>query len=65
MFVFQEASTESTFEDYSPCPSASIEHGYRRQRPSSNNAGEVGMHWKLIPITGKMDFNSSVPTDRE
>uniref|UniRef100_A0A8C3VLT7 Transcription activation suppressor n=1 Tax=Catharus ustulatus TaxID=91951 RepID=A0A8C3VLT7_CATUS len=40
-----------TFEDYSSCPSASIEHGYRRQRPSSNNAGEVGMHWKLIPIT--------------
>ncbi|KAF4799427.1 Protein TASOR [Turdus rufiventris] len=48
----QEESTESTFEDYSPCPSASIEHGYRRQRPSSNNVGEVGMHWKLIPITG-------------
>ncbi|NXR52582.1 TASOR protein, partial [Hippolais icterina] len=48
----QEASTESTFEDYSPCPSAPTEHGYRRQHPSSNNVGEVGMHWKLIPITG-------------
>ncbi|NWZ69196.1 TASOR protein, partial [Acrocephalus arundinaceus] len=47
----QEASTESTFEDYSPCPSAPTEHGYRRQHPSSNNVGEVGMHWKLIPIT--------------
>ncbi|NWV05034.1 TASOR protein, partial [Ptilonorhynchus violaceus] len=47
----QEASTGSTFEDYSPCPSAPTEHGYRRQHPSSNNVGEVGMHWKLIPIT--------------
>ncbi|NXY54097.1 TASOR protein, partial [Callaeas wilsoni] len=46
----QEASTGSTFEDY--CPSAPIGHGYRRQHPSSNNVGEVGMHWKLIPITG-------------
>ncbi|KAI1234436.1 hypothetical protein IHE44_0003487 [Lamprotornis superbus] len=48
----QEASTGSTFEDYSLCPSASIEHGYGRQHSSSNNVGEVGMHWKLIPITG-------------
>ncbi|NXC97186.1 TASOR protein, partial [Certhia familiaris] len=48
----QEASTESTFEDCSPCPSAPVEHGYHRQHPSSNNVGEVGMHWKLIPITG-------------
>ncbi|NXU61596.1 TASOR protein, partial [Horornis vulcanius] len=48
----QEASTGSTFEDYSPCPSTPTEHGYRRQRPSSHNVGEVGMHWKLIPITG-------------
>ncbi|NWI46633.1 TASOR protein, partial [Picathartes gymnocephalus] len=47
-----EASTGSTFDDYSPCPSAPIEHGYLRQHPSSNNVGEVGMHWKLIPITG-------------
>ncbi|NXO37483.1 TASOR protein, partial [Locustella ochotensis] len=48
----QEASTGSIFEDDSPCPSAPTEHGYRRQHPSSNNVGEVGMHWKLIPITG-------------
>ncbi|NWS34132.1 TASOR protein, partial [Polioptila caerulea] len=48
----QEASTRNTFEDYSPCPSAPIEHGYHRLHPSSNNVGEVGMHWKLIPITG-------------
>ncbi|KFP87416.1 Protein FAM208A, partial [Acanthisitta chloris] len=48
----QEASAESvsTFEDYSPCPSAPIEHVYHRQHPNSNNI-EVGMHWKLIPIT--------------
>ncbi|XP_068884194.1 protein TASOR isoform X1 [Aphelocoma coerulescens] len=48
----QEASTGNTFEDYSACPSAPIEHGYRTQHPISNNVGEVGMHWKLIPITG-------------
>ncbi|NWU43102.1 TASOR protein, partial [Hylia prasina] len=48
----QEASPGSIFEDYSPCPSAPTEHGYHRQHPSSNNVGEVGMHWKLIPITG-------------
>ncbi|RMB99944.1 hypothetical protein DUI87_23353 [Hirundo rustica rustica] len=48
----QEASAGSTFEDYSPCPSAPVEHGYLRQAPSSNSVGEVGMHWKLIPITG-------------
>ncbi|XP_066051423.1 protein TASOR isoform X2 [Chamaea fasciata] len=48
----QEASTGAIFEDYSPCPGAPTDHGYRRQHPSSNNVGEVGMHWKLIPITG-------------
>ncbi|NXR90127.1 TASOR protein, partial [Hypocryptadius cinnamomeus] len=48
----QEASTGNTFEDCSPCPSAPVEHGYLRQHPCSNNVGEVGMHWKLIPITG-------------
>ncbi|XP_030083849.1 protein TASOR isoform X2 [Serinus canaria] len=47
----QEASAGSTIEDCSPCPSAPIEHGYLRQHPCSNNVGEVGMHWKLIPIT--------------
>ncbi|XP_053845378.1 protein TASOR isoform X1 [Vidua macroura] len=52
MLHLQEASTETTFEDCSPCPSAPIEHGYLRQHPCSNNLGEVGMHWKLIPITG-------------
>ncbi|NXP37130.1 TASOR protein, partial [Leiothrix lutea] len=45
----QEGSTGNILEDYSPCPT---EHGYRRQHPSSNHVGEVGMHWKLIPITG-------------
>ncbi|XP_025934743.1 protein TASOR isoform X3 [Apteryx rowi] len=50
----KEASTGSvsSFEDYSPCPSTPIEHAYRRQHSNSNNIGEVGMHWKLIPITG-------------
>ncbi|NXX75797.1 TASOR protein, partial [Urocolius indicus] len=43
----------SSFEDYSPCPSTPIEHVYRRQHSNSNNV-EVGMHWKLIPITGKL-----------
>ncbi|NXG73583.1 TASOR protein, partial [Baryphthengus martii] len=49
----KEASTGSvcSFEDYSLCPSTPIEHVYRRQHSSSNNTGEVGMHWKLIPIT--------------
>ncbi|XP_054496240.2 protein TASOR isoform X1 [Agelaius phoeniceus] len=47
-----DAGTGSTFEGCSPCPSAPIEHGYLRQPPCSNNVGEVGMHWKLIPITG-------------
>ncbi|NXA33359.1 TASOR protein, partial [Eudromia elegans] len=49
----QEASTGSisSLEDYSPCPSTPIEHGYRRQHSNSNSMGEVGMHWKLIPIT--------------
>ncbi|XP_028942077.1 protein TASOR isoform X2 [Antrostomus carolinensis] len=48
----KEASTGSvsSFEDYSPCPSTPIEHVYRRQHSNSNNI-EVGMHWKLIPIT--------------
>ncbi|XP_009686500.2 protein TASOR isoform X3 [Struthio camelus] len=50
----KEASTGSvsSFEDCSPCPSTPIEHAYRRQHSNSNNIGEVGMHWKLIPITG-------------
>ncbi|KAM6060942.1 protein TASOR isoform 3-T3 [Theristicus caerulescens] len=50
----KEASTGSvsSFEDYGPCPSTPIEHIYRRQHSNSNNIGEVGMHWKLIPITG-------------
>ncbi|NXM58773.1 TASOR protein, partial [Illadopsis cleaveri] len=48
----QEAGTGSIFEDCSPCPNAPTEHGYHRQHTSSNNVGEVGMHWKLIPITG-------------
>ncbi|NXS58349.1 TASOR protein, partial [Brachypteracias leptosomus] len=54
--VSKEASTGSvsSFEDYSPCPSTPIEHVYRRQHSNSNNIGEVGIHWKLIPITGKM-----------
>ncbi|XP_075289179.1 protein TASOR isoform X4 [Opisthocomus hoazin] len=49
----KEASTGNVtcFEDYSPCPSTPIEHVYRRQHSNSNNIGEVGMHWKLIPIT--------------
>ncbi|KFO69454.1 Protein FAM208A, partial [Cuculus canorus] len=49
----KEASTGSvsSFEDYSPCPSTPVEHGYRRQHSNSNNTGEAGMHWKLIPIT--------------
>ncbi|XP_009894033.1 PREDICTED: protein FAM208A [Charadrius vociferus] len=50
----KEANTGSlsSFEDYSPCPSTPIEHVYRRQHSNSNNIGEIGMHWKLIPITG-------------
>ncbi|NWT88972.1 TASOR protein, partial [Lanius ludovicianus] len=47
----QEVGTGSTFEDYSTYPSAPIDHGYHMQHPNSNNVGEVGMHWKLIPIT--------------
>ncbi|NXT85615.1 TASOR protein, partial [Zapornia atra] len=49
----KEASTGSvsSFEDYSPCPSMPIEHIYRRQHSNSTKVGEVGMHWKLIPIT--------------
>ncbi|KAJ7403284.1 Protein TASOR [Pitangus sulphuratus] len=47
----QEASTGSlsTFEDYSP--NAPVEYVYGSQHPNSDNT-EVGMHWKLIPITG-------------
>ncbi|XP_009474692.1 PREDICTED: protein FAM208A [Nipponia nippon] len=54
MLRLKEASTGSvsSFEDYSPCPSTPIEHVYRRQHSNSNNIGDVGMHWKLIPITG-------------
>ncbi|XP_074908678.1 protein TASOR isoform X5 [Buteo buteo] len=50
----KEASTGSvsSFEDYTPCPTTPIEHVYRRQHSNSDNIGEVGMHWKLIPITG-------------
>ncbi|XP_010182610.1 PREDICTED: protein FAM208A, partial [Mesitornis unicolor] len=50
----QEASTGSvsSFEDYSLCPSTPTEQVYRRQHSNPNNTGEVGMHWKLIPITG-------------
>ncbi|NXJ75383.1 TASOR protein, partial [Trogon melanurus] len=49
----KDASTGSisSFEDYNPCPNTPIEHIYRRQHSNSNNIGEVGMHWKLIPIT--------------
>ncbi|NXV82806.1 TASOR protein, partial [Atlantisia rogersi] len=52
----KEASTGSvsSFEDYSPCPSMPIERIYRRQHSNSTKVGEVGMHWKLIPITGKI-----------
>ncbi|NXC58029.1 TASOR protein, partial [Aleadryas rufinucha] len=50
----QEASAGGTFEDYSACPGTPIEHSYRRQHPNSSNVGEVGMHWKLIPITGNL-----------
>ncbi|KFV50616.1 Protein FAM208A, partial [Tyto alba] len=48
----KEASTGSVsnFEDYIPCPNTPIERVYRRQHSNSNNI-EVGMHWKLIPIT--------------
>ncbi|XP_039235278.1 protein TASOR isoform X4 [Pipra filicauda] len=48
----QEASigSLSTFEECSP--SAPIEHVHGSQHPNSDNTGEVGMHWKLIPITG-------------
>uniref|UniRef100_A0A8C3RIF0 Transcription activation suppressor n=1 Tax=Cyanoderma ruficeps TaxID=181631 RepID=A0A8C3RIF0_9PASS len=48
----QEVGTGVIFGDYNPCPGAPTEHGYRRQHPSSNNGGEVGIDWKLIPITG-------------
>ncbi|KAM6256839.1 protein TASOR isoform 2-T2 [Porphyrio hochstetteri] len=50
----KEASTRSvrSIEDYSPCPSMPMERIYRRQRSNSTKIGEVGMHWKLIPITG-------------
>ncbi|KFQ07422.1 Protein FAM208A, partial [Leptosomus discolor] len=48
--VSETACSVSSFEDYSPCPTTPIEHVYRRQHSNSNNT-EVGMHWKLIPIT--------------
>uniref|UniRef100_A0A8C3L513 Transcription activation suppressor n=1 Tax=Chrysolophus pictus TaxID=9089 RepID=A0A8C3L513_CHRPC len=50
---FPEASTGSvsSFEDCSPCPSTPVEHVYRRHHSNSNNT-EVGMPWRLIPITG-------------
>ncbi|XP_061311868.1 protein TASOR isoform X1 [Pezoporus flaviventris] len=49
----KETSTGSisSYEDCSPCPVTPTEHVHRRQRSNSNNI-EVGMHWKLIPITG-------------
>ncbi|NXO02404.1 TASOR protein, partial [Rhinopomastus cyanomelas] len=49
----KEANTGSvnSFEDCSLCPSALVEHVYRRQHSNSNNTGELGIHWKLIPIT--------------
>ncbi|KFV11531.1 Protein FAM208A, partial [Tauraco erythrolophus] len=46
-----KVSETTCFEEYSPCPSTPIEHVYRRQHSNSNNTGEAGMHWKLIPIT--------------
>ncbi|XP_061311872.1 protein TASOR isoform X4 [Pezoporus flaviventris] len=48
----KETSTGSisSYEDCSPCPVTPTEHVHRRQRSNSNNI-EVGMHWKLIPIT--------------
>ncbi|XP_015730503.1 protein TASOR isoform X5 [Coturnix japonica] len=51
--VLKEPSTGSvsSFEDYSPCPSTPVEHVYRRH-PSNSNSTEVGMPWRLIPITG-------------
>ncbi|XP_031464114.1 protein TASOR isoform X2 [Phasianus colchicus] len=50
--VVKEASTgsASSFEEYSPCPSTPVEHVYRRHHSNSNNT-EVGMPWRLIPIT--------------
>ncbi|NXI99425.1 TASOR protein, partial [Psophia crepitans] len=55
----KEASTGSvsSFEDYSPCPSTPIEPVYRRQHSNSANIGEVGMHWKLIPITDQLCYD--------
>ncbi|XP_015148877.2 protein TASOR isoform X3 [Gallus gallus] len=51
--LLKEASTGSvsSFEDYSPCPSTPVEHVYRRHHSNSNSI-EVGMPWRLIPITG-------------
>ncbi|XP_033922185.1 protein TASOR isoform X2 [Melopsittacus undulatus] len=48
----KETSTGSvsSYEDCSPCPVTPIEHVHRKKRSNSNNT-EVGMHWKLIPIT--------------
>ncbi|KAM4654548.1 protein TASOR isoform 2-T2 [Amazona ochrocephala] len=49
----KEVSTGSisSYEDCSPCPITPVEHVHRRQCSNSHNIGEVGMHWKLIPIT--------------
>ncbi|NXG64774.1 TASOR protein, partial [Hemiprocne comata] len=48
----KEASSGSvsSFEGYSPCGSTPVKHAYHRQHSTSNNI-EVGLHWKLIPIT--------------
>ncbi|NXJ04166.1 TASOR protein, partial [Odontophorus gujanensis] len=62
----KEASTGSisSFEDYSPCPSTPVEHVYRRHHSNSNSV-EVGMPWRLIPITGKMALTMSVSFKHE
>ncbi|XP_061218396.1 protein TASOR isoform X2 [Neopsephotus bourkii] len=48
----KETSTGSvsSYEDCSPCTATPMEHVHPSQRSNSNNV-EVGMHWKLIPIT--------------
>ncbi|XP_076985064.1 protein TASOR isoform X3 [Tamandua tetradactyla] len=51
----------STFEDCSLCPTAPIEHGFRKQQSKSNNVEETEIHWKLIPITGG---NARSPEDQ-
>ncbi|XP_051483128.1 protein TASOR isoform X2 [Apus apus] len=49
----KKASTGSvtSFEGCSPCGSTPVKQAYRRQHSTSNNIGEVGLRWKLIPIT--------------